>query len=64
MDVGMKVQTEKRGCGPAKCSKFEKLRKHSPIPLKINHGETAPCCENATMFTTRVTWILKHHAEG
>ena len=31
--------------------------------MKINDGQTAPCCENAIMFTTRTTWILKHHAD-
>ncbi|XP_035546773.1 uncharacterized protein LOC108993919 isoform X2 [Juglans regia] len=39
-----------------------KLRKHGLIPLKINDGERAPSCENAVFFTTRVTWIIKHHA--
>ncbi|KAF5465135.1 hypothetical protein F2P56_015166 [Juglans regia] len=53
----------KRKRGPAKCTEFEKLRKHGKIHLKINDGETAPCCENASMFTTRITWILKHHLD-
>ncbi|KAG7944672.1 hypothetical protein I3843_15G114700 [Carya illinoinensis] len=48
---------------PAKCTEFEKLRKHGPIHLKINDGEMAPCCSNVGMFTTRITWILKHHAD-
>ncbi|XP_042976312.1 uncharacterized protein LOC122307477 [Carya illinoinensis] len=53
---------KKRGRGPAICTEFEKLRKHGLIHLKINDGEMAPCCSNAGMFTTRITWILKHHA--
>ncbi|KAF5468571.1 hypothetical protein F2P56_012714 [Juglans regia] len=53
----------KRKRGPAKCTEFEKLRKHGKIHLKINDGETSPCCENASMFTTRITWILKHHLD-
>ncbi|KAF5465951.1 hypothetical protein F2P56_015913 [Juglans regia] len=63
VQVPLNGPTKKRGRGPAKCTEFEKFRKHGKIPLKINGGETAPCCENATMFTTRVTWILKHHAD-
>ncbi|XP_041001690.1 uncharacterized protein LOC121247400 [Juglans microcarpa x Juglans regia] len=51
----------RRGRGPAKCTEFEKLRKHGKVLLKINSGETAPCCENANMFTTRLSWIIKHH---
>ncbi|XP_042958045.1 uncharacterized protein LOC122293555 [Carya illinoinensis] len=57
------IARPRRGRGPAKCIEFDKQRKHGKIPLKINDGQTAPCCENATMFTTRVTWILKHHAD-
>ena len=57
------VGQQKRGRGPAKCTEFDKLRRHGKIPLRINDGETAPCCENASFFTTRVTWILKHHAD-
>ncbi|XP_042946930.1 uncharacterized protein LOC122280042 [Carya illinoinensis] len=55
--------TRKRGRGPAKSTEFEKLRKHGKITLKINDGETSPCCENYVVFTTRVTWILKHHGD-
>ncbi|KAG6722725.1 hypothetical protein I3842_03G174300 [Carya illinoinensis] len=53
----------RRGRGPAKCIEFEKLRKHGKVLLKINNGETAPCCSNANMFTTRLTWIVKHHCD-
>ncbi|XP_041001451.1 uncharacterized protein LOC121247164 [Juglans microcarpa x Juglans regia] len=63
VQVPLNEPTKKRGCRPAKCTEFEKFRKHRKIPLKINEGETTPRCENATMFTTRVTWILKHHAD-
>ncbi|XP_035550036.1 uncharacterized protein LOC109021500 [Juglans regia] len=58
--VSNQTQT-RRGRGPAKCTEFEKLRKHGKVLLKINSGETAPCCENANMFTTRLSWIIKHH---
>ncbi|XP_042942882.1 uncharacterized protein LOC122277064 [Carya illinoinensis] len=53
----------RRRRGPAKCTEFEKLRKHGKVLLKINNGETAPCCSNANMFTTRLTWIVKHHCD-
>lgn len=33
------------------------------MPLQINDGETAPCCENASMFTTRVSWIIKQYCD-
>ncbi|KAF5447811.1 hypothetical protein F2P56_033333 [Juglans regia] len=56
-------EQRKHGRGPAKCTEFLKLRKHGKVHLKINDGKTAPCCENASMFTTRVTWIVKHHCE-
>ncbi|KAF5449833.1 hypothetical protein F2P56_030238 [Juglans regia] len=49
--------------GPAKCIEFEKVRKYGKVLLKINEGETAPCCENASMFTTRVTQIVKQHCD-
>ncbi|XP_042964627.1 uncharacterized protein LOC122298846 [Carya illinoinensis] len=49
--------------GPAKCIEFEKLRKYGPVILKINDGETAPCCSNAAMFTARVTQIIKQHCD-
>ncbi|XP_042991353.1 uncharacterized protein LOC122318221 [Carya illinoinensis] len=48
--------------GPVGCTEFMKFRKHGLIPLQINDGERAPSCENAVFFTTRVTWIIKHHA--
>ncbi|XP_042963797.1 uncharacterized protein LOC122297717 [Carya illinoinensis] len=54
---------KRRGRGPAKCTEFEKWRKHGKVLLKINTGKTAPCCSNANMFTTRVTWIVKHHCD-
>ena len=54
---------KRRGRGPAKCTEFEKIRKYGKVLLKINTGETAPCCSNANMFTIRVTWIVKHHCD-
>ncbi|XP_040998793.1 uncharacterized protein LOC121244686 [Juglans microcarpa x Juglans regia] len=53
----------KRRRGPAKCIEFEKARKYGKVLLKINEGETAPCCENASMFTTRVSQIVKQHCD-
>ncbi|KAF5475855.1 hypothetical protein F2P56_007617 [Juglans regia] len=61
--VSTPVKTRKRGRGLGKSTSFDQLRKHGKISLKIKDGETAPCCEKCTMFTTRVTWILKHHAD-
>lgn len=57
------LPTKKHEHGPAKHTKFDKLRKHILIPLKINEGEPSPCCENALMFTTKVTLILKRHGD-
>lgn len=56
-------ETSRRGRGPAKLTEFEKLRKHGRVLLKINPGETAPYCENASMFTARITWIVKQHCD-
>ncbi|XP_035540948.1 uncharacterized protein LOC108989616 [Juglans regia] len=53
----------KRRRGPAKCIEFEKARKYGKVLLKINDGEIAPCCENASMFTIRVTQIVKQHCD-
>lgn len=53
---------KKCGCGGAKNTEFEKLQKYGKISFKINEGKTSHCCENCIMFTTRVTWILKHHS--
>lgn len=33
------------------------------MQLKINDGEIAPCCEHASMFTTRVSWIVKQYCD-
>ncbi|XP_042964332.1 uncharacterized protein LOC122298585 isoform X2 [Carya illinoinensis] len=55
--------TRKRGRGAAKSTWFDRLRKLGKIPLKIKEGQTAPSCENATIFAGRVTWIVKLHAE-
>ncbi|XP_042951939.1 uncharacterized protein LOC122289083 [Carya illinoinensis] len=63
MPVTEPVKQKKPGRGPAKCTEFNKLRKHGKIPLKISDGEMAPCCENVEMFTTRISWILKHNAD-
>ncbi|RWR97715.1 hypothetical protein CKAN_02716800 [Cinnamomum micranthum f. kanehirae] len=39
------------------------MRKNGKVPLQINDGEIAPCCENASMFTTRVSWIIKQYCD-
>ncbi|KAF5465356.1 hypothetical protein F2P56_015372 [Juglans regia] len=51
--------SQKHGQGAAKSTKFEKVEKHEKIPLRIK-DETVLSCENATLFTTRVTWLVKH----
>ncbi|XP_042969119.1 uncharacterized protein LOC122301810 [Carya illinoinensis] len=56
-------QQRRRYRGPARCIEFEKVRKYGKVPLKINDGETAPCCEHASMFTTRVSWIVKQFCD-
>ncbi|KAG6691929.1 hypothetical protein I3842_10G086200 [Carya illinoinensis] len=45
------------------CIAFEMLRKQGKVILKINDGETAPCCTNSSMFTARVTQIIKQHCD-
>ncbi|KAF5472346.1 hypothetical protein F2P56_009070 [Juglans regia] len=57
------TEQRKRTRGPAKCIFFEKLRKNGKVQLKINDGETAPCCEHASMFRTRVSWIVKQYCD-
>ncbi|XP_042950995.1 uncharacterized protein LOC122282961 isoform X2 [Carya illinoinensis] len=61
--LGANQEQPKRRRGPAKCTEFKKLRKHGKVFLKINDGETAPCCENASMFTTRVKQIVRQHCD-
>ncbi|XP_042985669.1 uncharacterized protein LOC122314255 [Carya illinoinensis] len=53
----------KRKRGPAKCIAFEMLRRQGKVLLKINDGETAPCCANSSMFTARLTQIVKQHCD-
>ncbi|XP_042971138.1 uncharacterized protein LOC122303422 isoform X2 [Carya illinoinensis] len=57
------IERPKRKRGPAKCIAFEMLRKAGKVILKINDGETAPCCTNSSMFTARVTQIIKQHCD-
>ncbi|XP_042964574.1 uncharacterized protein LOC122298782 [Carya illinoinensis] len=54
---------KKRGRGPAKGTMFERLRKMGKIPLNIKDGHRGPSCENATIFTSRVSWIIRVHAD-
>ncbi|XP_042958209.1 uncharacterized protein LOC122293818 [Carya illinoinensis] len=56
-------QQRLRKRGPARCIEFEKVRKNGKVILKINDGETAPCCDHAPMFTTRVSWIVKQYCD-
>ncbi|KAF5457951.1 hypothetical protein F2P56_022022 [Juglans regia] len=53
----------KHGRGVAKGTEFERLRKYGKIPLEIKDGKIGPSCNNTTVYTTRVTWIVKHYAE-
>ncbi|XP_042962028.1 uncharacterized protein LOC122296414 isoform X1 [Carya illinoinensis] len=54
--------SKKRGRGRAKMTKFDMLRKMGPIPLLIKNGDTKVSCQNANIFSGRVTWIIKHYA--
>ncbi|XP_041023607.1 uncharacterized protein LOC121264484 isoform X2 [Juglans microcarpa x Juglans regia] len=61
--MSMAVNQPMRRCrGLAGCTEFMKLRKLGLIPLQINDGERAASCLNVVFFTTRVTWIINHHA--
>ncbi|KAF5451781.1 hypothetical protein F2P56_026855 [Juglans regia] len=54
---------KKRGRGPARGALFERLRKVGKVPLDIKDGHRGPSCENASIFTGRVTWIVKVYAD-
>ncbi|XP_042982775.1 uncharacterized protein LOC122312037 isoform X2 [Carya illinoinensis] len=54
--------SKKQGRGRAKMTKFDMLRKIGLIPLLIKEGDTKVSCENANVFSGRVTWIIKHYA--
>ncbi|KAF5475237.1 hypothetical protein F2P56_007067 [Juglans regia] len=58
-DVGVETASasKKRGRGPAKSTKFDNLQKIGPIPLLIKDKDCKVSCENATMFSGRVTNI-------
>ncbi|XP_042974305.1 uncharacterized protein LOC122305925 [Carya illinoinensis] len=53
----------KRKRGPAKCIAFEMLRRQGKVLLKINDSETSSCCANSSMFTARLTQIVKQHCD-
>ncbi|XP_042969010.1 uncharacterized protein LOC122301681 [Carya illinoinensis] len=55
------LPTRKHGRGAAKNLEFDKIRKFGPIALIIKDGETSPCCENYTIFTSR--WLVTHHVD-
>ncbi|KAG6620663.1 hypothetical protein I3842_Q055100 [Carya illinoinensis] len=63
VEEGLVPPTRKRGRGAAKNLEFDKIRKFGPIALTIKDGETSPCCENYTIFTSRLTWLVKHHVD-
>ncbi|XP_041016233.1 uncharacterized protein LOC121258759 [Juglans microcarpa x Juglans regia] len=63
METEGMTQQSSRTRGPSRCIFFDKLRKNEKVQLKINDGETAPCCEHASMFTTRVSWIVKQYCD-
>ncbi|KAG2675739.1 hypothetical protein I3760_12G020000 [Carya illinoinensis] len=54
---------KKRGRGPAKGTAFEQLRKLGKIPVNIKDGHRGPSCEHANVFSSRVSWIVKVHAD-
>ncbi|KAF5458833.1 hypothetical protein F2P56_022834 [Juglans regia] len=53
----------KRGRGVTKGMEFERLRKYGKIPLEIKDSKIGPSCNNTTVYTMRVTWIVKHYTE-
>ncbi|XP_040998191.1 uncharacterized protein LOC121244238 [Juglans microcarpa x Juglans regia] len=55
--------THKRGRGLAKGTKFDRLRRLGKIPLDIKDDHIGPSCENAMIFTGRVSWIIKVQAD-
>lgn len=61
--VPLNMPIKRHGRRSPKCIEFDKLQKHEKILLKINVGQTTSYCPNATMFTTQMTWRLKHHAD-
>ncbi|KAF5477533.1 hypothetical protein F2P56_004165 [Juglans regia] len=54
---------KKRGRGLARGTQFNRLRKVGKIPLVIKDGHRGPSCEHASIFTGRVTWIVKVYAD-
>ncbi|KAG6694973.1 hypothetical protein I3842_09G073700 [Carya illinoinensis] len=66
--VGEKPSTtdphsKKRGRGPTKGTLFERMRKVGKIPLVIQEGHRGPSCENAAIFTGRLTEMIKVHVD-
>lgn len=59
---GLVLLSQKHGRGAAKNTKFEKIQKSENILLNMKDGETSSC-ENCTIFTTKVTWLVKHHVD-
>ncbi|KAF5450951.1 hypothetical protein F2P56_031260 [Juglans regia] len=63
--VPLVVPPKKRGRGPAKCTEFDKLRKHGKIPLKINDGDVPEAEKDELIDRVRVDfifdWDLKNH---
>ncbi|KAF5458767.1 hypothetical protein F2P56_022773 [Juglans regia] len=54
--------SKKQGRGRTKMTKFDMFRKIGPISLLIKDGDTKVSCQNANVFSGRVTWIIKHYA--
>ena len=44
------------------CTKFKKLRENGLVPITIPLGAQGPVGENAIMFTRRVGFIVREHA--
>lgn len=57
------ITSSKSDRNVAKGIEFERLPKYDNILLEIKDGKIGPSCNNRTMYTTRVAWIVKHYAE-
>ncbi|XP_035541034.1 uncharacterized protein LOC108980022 [Juglans regia] len=63
IDVPAAPPEKKRGRGPARSTEFDRIRKFGKIAVEIKDGQRGVSCQNATMFSTRVTWIVKIYAD-
>lgn len=55
--------SEKNGRGRVKSTEFDMLQKLKPISLMIKNGNCKISCDNASVFSERVAWIMKQHTD-